>query len=129
MPNLELSDEDARALTIYLLSLTDEKVPEEYIASLKRGPILALSRKVTKPEMSPGEKLYIEMNCYYCHKIKGEGGDGAPDLTGVGARHDEDWLIKHFDTPRSISPHSFMHDYKLTPEEIKALTDFMLTLK
>ena len=129
MPNLEISDEDAKALTVYLLSLTGEEVPEEYIASLKRGPIPALSRKVTKPEMSSGEKLYIEMNCYYCHKIKGEGGDEAPDLTKVGSRRDADWLTKHFEDPRSITRHSFMPDYKLTAEQIKALTEYMLSLK
>jgi len=129
MPNLELSDEDARALTVYLLSLTDEKVPEEYLVSIKKGPAPALSKRVTKPDMSQGEKLYIEMNCYYCHRTKGQGGDSGPDLSEVGARRDADWLTKHFKDPRSITPHSFMPDYKLKDEEIKALTDFMLTLK
>jgi hypothetical protein len=30
MPNLELSDEEAKALTVYMLSLTKEKIPYEY---------------------------------------------------------------------------------------------------
>ena len=31
MPNLELSDEEAKALAIYMLSLTKEKIPYEYM--------------------------------------------------------------------------------------------------
>jgi hypothetical protein len=49
MPNLELTDEEAKALTVYMLSLTKEKIPYEYITRHSRNQ----TRAVTSGDKSP----------------------------------------------------------------------------
>lgn len=38
MPDLDLTEEEARALTVYLMSLTGEHPPQDYLAGLRREP-------------------------------------------------------------------------------------------
>jgi quinoprotein glucose dehydrogenase len=35
-----------------------------------------------------------EAACLRCHKVKGEGGEVGPELTGVGARHDRNYILE-----------------------------------
>lgn len=129
MPPLDLTDEEARALTVYVLSLTGARVPQEYVARLRRPPPPPVGTLMVRPGMSRGEALYVEMRCYYCHAVRGRGGQVGPDLTDIGARRDRDWLGVHFRDPRAISPHSLMPNYPLLEADIAALTEYMLTLR
>lgn len=55
MPPLDLTDEEARALTVYLLSLTGARVPQEYASRLRRQPASApIPTLLAGPEMSRG---------------------------------------------------------------------------
>jgi quinoprotein glucose dehydrogenase len=44
-----------------------------------------------------GERLFYhkeELSCLRCHKIKGEGGEVGPDLTGIGGKQKRDYLLE-----------------------------------
>lgn len=129
MPDLDLTDEEARALTVYIMSLTGARAPQEYLVRLRREPASLPGTLMVRPGMARGEAVYIEMRCYYCHAIAGQGGQVAPDLTKVGERRDAAWLGAHFRDPRRISPHSVMPDYPLSEADINALTDYMARLR
>lgn len=129
MPPLDFTDQEARALTVYVLSLTGARVPPEYLARLRREPLAPIGTLLVRPGMSRGETLYVQMRCYYCHAVGGRGGQVGPDLTRVGARRDRQWLTAHFRDPRAITPHSLMPDYPLSDPDITAVTEYMLTLR
>jgi quinoprotein glucose dehydrogenase len=44
-----------------------------------------------------GQKIFIEkpeVSCVRCHKAAGEGGEVGPDLTGIGARRDRQYILE-----------------------------------
>jgi nitric oxide reductase subunit C len=78
-----------------------------------------------------GASAYERNGCNACHMIGGVGGTSGPDLTRVGAtRPDADWHRRHFADPASVVDGSAMPPYgQLPPDEIEALTNYMLSLK
>ncbi len=91
---------------------------------------LTIGSSVARAEGS-GQELY-EKKCKLCHSIKGEGGKqaekGGP-LDGVGGKHDRAWFEKYLQDPKSMLPDSKMPKLKFTDDELKAVVDFLLTLK
>ena len=55
-----------------------------------------------------GKKIFFERAeaaCVRCHKINNEGGDVGPNLTGVGARQNRDYLLQSLVQPNAqIAP-------------------------
>ncbi len=80
------------------------------------------------PQVMAGYQLYGQLHCNYCHSIQGRGGNAAPDLGTVGARHDRDWLTRHFRDPNQVTPGSVMPQLNLLPEEIDQLVTYLETL-
>ncbi|MDO8586373.1 MAG: c-type cytochrome [Armatimonadota bacterium] len=85
------------------------------------------SSPVLGPKIRLGKKLFTERACVGCHKIDGRGGTIGPELTAVGERRNAHWLIQHFKNPREVVAGSRMPKFKLTDDEIKVLTTFMLS--
>jgi len=82
------------------------------------------------PAVARGKALYAEFGCAGCHRIHGEGGAVAPDLSFVGdARPDREWHIKHFKDPQSVSAGSFMPKFPLNDRQLEDLASYMLSLK
>lgn len=82
------------------------------------------------PEIAHGKALYVQFGCAGCHRVHGEGGALAPDLSYVGdARPEREWHLKHFRDPQSVSAGSFMPKFPLTESELNDLTSYMLSLK
>jgi len=49
-----------------------------------------------------GRKIFLEraeVSCVRCHKIKGEGGETGPDLTGIGTRKTREYLLESIVLP------------------------------
>ncbi len=82
------------------------------------------------PAVARGKALYAQLGCAGCHRIHGEGGAVAPDLSFVGdAKPDREWHLRHFRDPQSVSPGSFMPKFPLTNQQLNDLTSYMLSLK
>ena len=82
------------------------------------------------PGLAHGKALYAQFGCAGCHRIHGEGGALAPDLSYVGdARSDREWHLKHFHDPQSVSPGSIMPKFPLTDQDLQDLTSYMLSLR
>jgi cytochrome c2 len=123
MPNLEMTDDQAQALTILMLSLTNDKIPPEYVV-----------RQFTPtPERAAasvgGGSLLEQKGCLLCHTLRGRGGKLGPDLTHVASRRNADWLFQHFKNPRQLVPGSTMPDLHLSDAEANELTRHVLSLK
>lgn len=97
MPDYNFTDEEAEALTTYLLSLKSESVPVSYIKPLGGPP------SGYNPQGEVG-KILKKYRCLVCHKINGKGGDIAPDLSREGSRVKREWLRKFMKAPYAIRP-------------------------
>lgn len=114
MPKYGFTDKEAKALTLYMLSLTDEKITGYYA-----------SKKVI-PDKSFGRKLFFEKGCLGCHSLAGSGGKVGPDLTKTGLRRSPGWVFRHFKNPQVVSPGTLMPKFGFSDEESKSLTLFVL---
>ena len=82
------------------------------------------------PAVSRGLAIVEKLGCKTCHRIHGDGGNIAPDLSYVADRRpDREWHIQHFKDPASVSPGSFMPKFPLNDQELNDLTSYILTLK
>ncbi len=115
MPPLTIDDRDVEQLTLYMLSLTGDRLSDYYV-SLKNVP---------GPEL--GQRLFNEKGCLSCHQLGGKGGTIGPALDGVGQRREAAWIIEHFRDPRAVAPNSAMPQFRFTEYEIRALTEFLLS--
>jgi mono/diheme cytochrome c family protein len=115
MPNFHFTREQARALTYYMLSLTNEDM----------GSYYASVRLIPSPEY--GRELFVEKNCIACHNVGGVGAKTGPDLLGVTTRHSPEWLDEQLVNPQLVYPGSSMPEYDLETNARKALLAFMTT--
>ncbi len=77
------------------------------------------------PGVLAGKRLYSQLNCAYCHQIKGEGGRVGPPLDRLADTASDEWLAKHLRDPRAAAPRSRMPDMNLLDDEISALTAYI----
>jgi mono/diheme cytochrome c family protein len=116
MPPIKASDADLDALTLYVLSFTDEPLSAYYV-SMK-----------TIPGPAAGRRLFEEKGCLGCHSIGGKGGNIGPALDEVSKRRDPKWILDHFKNPQAVTPGSVMPQFNFTEQEMRALTEFLVSL-
>ncbi len=76
-----------------------------------------------------GQATFDKMGCSSCHSIGGTGGTRGPDLTSFGLQSDaKEKVLLHF-SGIGLSPNSVMPGYQLSPEEISALSAYLMSLK
>jgi mono/diheme cytochrome c family protein len=116
MPPIKASEADLDLLTLYVLSFTGEDLSAYYV-SMK-----------TIPGPAAGRRLFGEKGCQGCHSLGGKGGAVGPALDKVGERHDPAWILAHFKNPPAVSPGTVMPQFNFTEQEMRALTEFLLSL-
>jgi quinoprotein glucose dehydrogenase len=71
---------------------------EETLTSIgAKGPLQDLIVSLYGGNASEGRKIFFEradVSCMRCHKIKGEGGEVGPDLTGIGTRQPREYIAE-----------------------------------
>jgi len=103
MPHFSFTDEEAEALTTFLLSLKKSEVPE------------SLTKQLSEKEraIEKGRRMVRDWNCQGCHSIEGKGGLIAqtlepgmapPPLEGEGEKVWGDWLHQFLKEPTPIRP-------------------------
>lgn len=76
-----------------------------------------------------GARMYEKMGCATCHRHNGEGGKKGLDLTHFASNPDaEKRVLLHF---AGIAPTkgSAMPAYQLSPEELRSLSEYLMTFK
>ncbi len=135
MPKFNLSEDDTKALVIFLKSRRGmnfaETSMERYRARLnervpaKEEPVGAEDSKVLAAE---GEKSLRSRACTACHKMGTADGGIAPDLSFEGLIKNEEWLQDHFKDPRSRIPDSIMPAFRFQAREFRALSAYLTGL-
>ena len=92
-----------------------------------RSPMTNPSEDID-PKVATGRRLYDQMNCMYCHKINGKGGEVGPALDQGAGGESEAWLIKHFKDPQSVTPGSSMPRINLLDDEAAVLAAYIKSL-
>ena len=92
-----------------------------------RTPVLQEGPELT-PVQAAGKALFDKMGCLSCHELAGSGGTRGPSLTGFGEQPDaEERVLVHFSV--GSAPGSIMPGYQLTPEELRSLSAYLLSLE
>ncbi len=138
MPKFHLTEEDTRALVIFLKSRKGRNFSETEIQRyrLKLTGGTELVQATIKPVaitpaamVQQGRELVRDRACLACHKLDAEDGGIAPDLTHEGLLKDEDWLFAHFKNPRQTVPDSIMPAFRFTDDEFRAMSVYLAGLK
>ena len=129
MPRYKLSEDELRALSGYL---SVQKA--QPIQAYKISPAV-VSTWSKKPELlSQGEERFRQLMCTTCHPLAvtraGEtkliGGNIAPELTKVGSKVNEEWLLAWLKNPQAYWAHSTMPRYGWTDEELYKVSKYIL---
>ncbi len=76
----------------------------------KDGPIADHHAELEGGDVERGRKIYSDnaaVYCVRCHKVKGEGGEVGPDLTGIGTRHPRAYLLESIVVPNQAIAQGF----------------------
>jgi cbb3-type cytochrome oxidase cytochrome c subunit len=126
MPEMDLAEDEVKALVIYLMSLTGENLVEGSV-----NHYLAIKKwKSQEPLEVPisydsGKKVFEEKACNACHLINGIGGKIGPDLSVYGLQRTKEWMIQHHLNPRSLISGSLMPDFNYSQSELEALAVYL----
>jgi mono/diheme cytochrome c family protein len=116
MPKFNLTEEEATILTDYIkLALVDDRIPEDPWPGRAPSP----------DDVPRGRRVYQEKGCLACHQIGTEGGAVGPNLTNTGERLTSGYIFARMKEPRAFRPEIVEPKYKLTEEELLALTSFL----
>jgi cytochrome c2 len=144
MPTFGFKPEEARALTLLLLSWRHVTFPPQYIPSpVEVAPLEVVHVPAEAPIIpgaEEGRKIFQTRGCNQCHTI-GAGKLIGPDLAGVGGRHSVEWLRGWLADPASVIranpdlakwPDQFggivMPNQNLSPAEITAVIAYLQKL-
>lgn len=75
-----------------------------------------------------GAMVYQANSCSGCHTLNGEGGTEGPPLNGLRLRHDRSWVAAHFLDPEKLSPGTEMPAFKLNPQDLDSLTNYVMSI-
>lgn len=129
MPKFRLKDEEIAALSGYL-SAQKAKPVEEY--KINPAVVAAWSKK---PDLiSQSELRFRQMMCTTCHPLAvtraGEtkliGGNVGPELTKVGSKVNEQWLVSWLRNPQGYLPHNNMPRYGWTDEDLYKVSQYVM---
>ncbi|WP_437186662.1 PVC-type heme-binding CxxCH protein [Planctomicrobium sp. SH668] len=109
------------------------ETPEEKLKRIQELKRLLGDEKLGNPDLSNGRKLFQSI-CSKCHRIYGEGGAIAPDLTGSN-RKNLDYLLENIVDPSAVVSKDYrlsviaMNDGRILNGVIVSQTETTLTLQ
>jgi cbb3-type cytochrome oxidase cytochrome c subunit len=123
MPYFYFNPQAAVEVTTYLLSLKgDAPVPRAYMHPFEH-------KQTNYSPQGPFGRIIDKYRCLTCHKIYGNGGTMAPELTWEGSRIKKDWLLAYLKVPYAIRPllTERMPRFKFTDAEREAVYEYFYT--
>ncbi|MDT8310850.1 MAG: c-type cytochrome [Methylophaga sp.] len=113
MPRFDWKPGDREAVIDYLASLATPVDGDAIIAQEGNGE-------------KAGKALIQAYQCAACHKVADEQGRMMfPDLTTVKERRTPEWERNWLKDPQAIKPGTFMPNFHLSDDEIKAITSYL----
>ena len=124
MPRYNFTSAQVEDVTTALLSLT-----ERSFTLPSRLQIPAVRETSYRPAGQAGQ-LMASLNCQSCHRINGNGGTMAPDLSWEGSSVQSQWLDNFLKDPNTLRPTLIrrMPKFNLTDSERKVLTGYIETV-
>jgi mono/diheme cytochrome c family protein len=130
MPKFHLTETELRGLSAYL-SVQRAKV----VAPYKIDPRVIAAWSKNPELVSQGELRFRQMFCSTCHSLAvtraGEtkliGGDIGPELTKVGSKVNQEWLVTWLRDPQGYLPHTRMPRYGWSDEDLYRVTQYITT--
>ena len=129
MPRFRLTEDELKALSAFLSvqkakPVTPYKINPAVVAAWSKRPDL----------VSQGEVLFRQMMCTTCHPLAvtraGEtkliGGNIGPEITKVGSKVNEQWLVAWLREPQDYLAHANMPRYGWTDEELYKVSQYVL---
>ncbi len=132
MPKFDLSDEEIKALTVFLKSRRGINFAEtalgQYRARLQQVKAEGAKQETSAmPSAMRGEQLIGERSCTACHRLGEKDGHIAPDLSYEGLIRDEDWMMAHFREPKSKIPDSIMPVFGFADADFRSISAYLKT--
>lgn len=138
MPQFKLSDDDKKALVIFLKSRrgsnpSESSVDEYKLAANTAAPVpdsvaeVQVALSAAKTPSARGEQLIHGYACLSCHKLDDHDGGISPDLSREGLVRDQAWLMEHFRNPRAGVPDSNMPAFNLPEKDFEDMTAYLAT--
>lgn len=120
MPNFKLNDEEIKAISDFLMSLSVEK----------RNLVSAQQVESDEKLAEKGKARFNRHRCVICHPVDGKGGDvyyvHAPDLVRVASKVNREWLTGFLKKPKSHNPSTAMPQFRFEGEDaIKEIVEFI----
>ncbi len=112
MPNFQLNDQDALAITAYLMESSDKD--------------FKFDNKFKQGSAKNGKKLFESVGCYACHTFNGKGETFGPDLTNVGNKVRSKWLVNWISLPHTYNDKSRMPNLRLSYDEASDIAAYLL---
>jgi cytochrome c2 len=119
MPSFSFSDREAAALTVALMSLRKETIPEDMV--IQEPPA-----RVFNPQGEFG-RIFKKYRCLSCHEVFGYGGTlSTAPLEMEGSRVLEDWLYEYMQVPYAIRPtvEERMPRFRMSDREARVLAEY-----
>jgi len=130
MPKFRLKEEEIVSLSAYL-SVQKAKPLEAY--KINPAVVAAWSKKPDLVSLS--EVRFRQMMCTTCHPLSvtraGEtkliGGNVGPELTKVGSKVNEQWLVSWLRNPQGYLAHNNMPRYGWSDEDLYKVSQYVMT--
>ena len=126
MPQFRLTDQEIAALSAYLMTFKNRTIEpykfDQSVAGNKSSDVA-----------DQGEVRFRQMFCTTCHSLavtqgdetKMIGGDIGPELTKVGSKVNQDWLVAWLRDPQSDLPHALMPRYRWSDQDLYKVTQYI----
>jgi mono/diheme cytochrome c family protein len=121
MPQFNMTEREASVLADYLsMVLQSPSVKEDAIDRKELTPVSAAT----------GKQLYeVKYQCQSCHTIGSSGGYVGPNLNNAGNWLRPAWIAAWLSNPQALAPGTIEPRRSMTPDEIKAITAYLMTLR
>lgn len=121
MPQFSLNEDEVTAMTTYLLSLKQTKLPANFIRKVNEQTLNSVQGEAGK--------IFQKYSCFKCHSLNYVGGSMAPDLTIVGSQLNTKWMKEYFKIPYSVRPivEERMPNLFISEKEVEILLNYFNT--
>lgn len=127
MPAFGFSQEDARAITHWLLTSR----PGDKPLAQPRLP-LKPKKGQSPPDAKQGEQFFVSLGCLACHswnKLGSQGWYGGGELSLIAEKRPVPFFYSWLKDPSLCNPHHRMPTFDLTEYELLSLTEFLSAQK